>query len=313
MKISDELKVGILATIAIVMLVLGYNLMRGKDFLNKDRTFYAIFDRVDGLALASHVRYQGLNVGRVQDMRLLPDGSNRIRVSMSVTSDLNVPQASVARIVQTDLFGTKAIQIELSDREELARSGDTLIAAYEGDVINEVKVRAESIFASLDSLVKVMNTTFDKETRDQLRQSIASIQHTLAIIDQSLYENTGRIDRIFTNIDSITTTIQSHGGAIRTVITNFAAVSDSLQQAQITQTLRKANESLHRVNEVLDKINKGSGSLGLLVHDPGLYQSLDSSARALGMLVQDLQKNPGRYVQFSVFGKKEKSAKDGKK
>ncbi|MCS6917595.1 MAG: MlaD family protein [Chitinophagales bacterium] len=308
-KVANEVKVGVLASIAIVLLVLGYNLMRGKNVFNRDKIYYSFYEQVDGLALASHVRYLGMNVGRVQEMVLLSDGSNRIRVSLHISPALQIPRGSVARIVPIDLFGTKAVQIELSEQGEILRSGDTLVAAYEGDVINEVKLRAASIFTSLDSLVFVMNTTFDNETRNQLKNSIASIEHSLSVLDKSLAGNSGRLDRIFANIESITGQINQHRDELERIMSNLEQVSDTLKQAQIAETMEQARQALEQTAAVMKKINEGSGSLGLLVNDQKLYNNLEASARALESLLKDLQQNPGRYVQVSVFGKKEKDKK----
>lgn len=311
-RISDEVKVGVMASIAIVMLVLGYNMLRGKNVFNREKVYYAHYDRVDGLALAGHVRYLGMNVGRVQDMKLMADGSNRIRISLHVDPALKIPRGSIARIVQIDLFGTKAVQIELSSATEILTSGDTLVAAHEGDVINEVKQRAASIFTSLDSLVYVMNTTFDSETRSQLKKSISSIEHSLSVLDQSLAGNSGRLDRIFSNIESITTQLNSHRDELERILSNLEHVSDSLKAAQIARTMEQARRTLEETAAVMKKINQGTGSLGLLVNDQKLYNNLEATARELESLLKDLQKYPGRYVQFSVFGKKDKTASDKK-
>ncbi|MCS6990743.1 MAG: MlaD family protein [Chitinophagales bacterium] len=309
-KIPVEFKVGVLAVVAIVLLVLGYNMLRGKNIFSRNRVYYAFYDRVDGLAVAAHVRYLGMNVGRVQEMSLLPDGSNRIRVSLHVNPDLRIPRGSVARIVQIDLFGTKAVQIELANNADFLSSGDTLLPAYEGDVINEVKQRAASIFASLDSLVFVMNTTFDSQTRSQLKSSIASIEHSLSLLDKSLAGNTSRLDRIFANIESITNQLNDHRDELQQIMSNLQLVSDSLRHARIVQTLQQARLALEQTQLVLQKINQGSGSLGLLLNDDKLYRNLEASARDLDLLLQDLRNNPARYLQFSVFGKKQKDSKN---
>src|SRR2546430_1174893 len=113
-------------------------MLRGKNSFNRDRIYFAKYDHVDGLALAAHVRYNGMNVGRVQDMELAADGSGKIVMSMNVSPALKIPRGSVARIVQIDLFGTKAVQIELGNGTQLLQSGDTLQPAMEQDMISSV-------------------------------------------------------------------------------------------------------------------------------------------------------------------------------
>lgn len=310
MKIPNEFKVGVLATIAIILMVLGYNLMRGKNLLSREKILYAKYHTVGGLAVASHVRYNGMNVGRVLDMRLSGNGSGDIVVSLNVTPDLAIPKGSVARIIQTDLFGTKALNIELSNEKELLRSGDTLRSASEEDMVDAVKTSASTLLSSLDAVVTSIKDVLNDETEENLRKSFASIQKSLNTLDRTLTNNSERLDKIFANIESITTGLDKNKEQITAILTNLDAVSDSLRQVQFAETILQAKNVLEETSEVMKKINEGNGTMGLLVNDPRLYANLDSSAHSLDVLLKDLKENPDRYVQVSVFGKKDKSKKE---
>lgn len=309
LKVPNEFKVGVVATIAIILLVLGYNLMRGKNMLNREKILYAKYHTVGGLAVAGHVRYNGMNVGRVLDMRLAADGTGDIVVSMNVTPDLKIPKGSVARIIQTDLFGTKALQIELSKETEYLRTGDTLVSASEEDVVDAVKTSAATLLSSLDAVITSIKEVLNDETEENLRKSFANIQKSLNTLDKTLDNNSERLDKIFANIESITTNFDQNKEQINSILTNLDAVSDSLRRIQFAETILQAKNVLEETSEVMKKINEGSGTMGLLVNDPTLYANLDSSARSLDALLTDLKENPDRYVQVSVFGKKDKSKK----
>ncbi|MEO5673535.1 MAG: MlaD family protein, partial [Chitinophagales bacterium] len=164
-KVPNEFKVGVIATLAILLAVLGYNLLRGKNIFSHEGIYYARYDKVDGLSLAAHVRYNGMNIGRVQEMNLAPNQNGQIIVSMNVSQALQIPEGSVARIVQIDLFGTKAVQIELAKSNMLLKSGDTLKSEMEEDVISGVKAQASSLLGSLDSVVTSVKQTFNEETK----------------------------------------------------------------------------------------------------------------------------------------------------
>jgi len=280
--------------------------MRGKNLLSREKILYAEYPEVEGLAIAGHVRYNGMNVGRVLDMELASNGSGNIVVSMNVSPDLEVPQGSVARIVQVDLFGTKAIDIELSDQKKFVESGDTLNGELGEDVMDEVKSRAVSLLASLDTVMLSVKHTFNPETEDNLRKSVSSLQHTLDNLDKTLANNTTRLDKIFANIESITNNLEQNKDQITSILSNLNAVSDTLRRAQFAETIQQAREALKQASDVMQKINEGQGSAGLLVNDQKLYNDLDSSAKSLDELLKDLKENPGRYVHVSVFGKKEK-------
>jgi len=306
-KVPNEFKVGVVATVAIVLAVLGYNLLRGKNSFNGDHIFYARYDHVDGLALAGHVRYNGMNVGRVQDMELAQDHPGQIIVSMNVSSALKIPKGSVAKIVQIDLFGTKALQIDLSNGTQLLKSGDTLQSAMEQDVVAGVKNQAAALLSSLDTVIQTVKSTFNEETKQNLQKSFASITHTLDNLDKTISNNQSRLDHIISNVESITNNLNQNKDQITAILSNFNAISDSLRRANIAGTITQARDVLTQVSAVMEKINEGKGSMGLLVNDQKLYNSLDSTAKSLDALLADLKDHPSRYVQFSVFGKKDKS------
>ena len=306
-KVPNEFKVGVVATIAIVLAVLGYNLLRGKNSFNRDRIYFAKYAHVDGLAMAAHVRYNGMNVGRVQDMELATDGSGKIVMSMNVSPSLKIPKGSVAKIVSIDLFGTKAVDIQLSNGTEILQTGDTLQSGAEVDVISGVKQQASALLSSLDSVVTAVKETFDDRTRENLQKSFASVQHTLDNLDKSISGNQGRLDNIFANIESITRNVNENKEQITTILTNLNSITDSLKRANIARTIIQARNALEEVNAVMQKINEGQGSMGLLVNDQRLYNHLDSATVSLDALMKDLKEHPKSYVQFSVFGKKDKS------
>lgn len=306
-KVPNEFKVGALATVAIVLAVLGYNMMRGKNAFNRERIYFATYPDVNGLALAAHVRYHGMNVGRVQNMDLAKNGSGQIIVSMNVSPDLKIPRGSMAKIVQIDLFGTKAVQIDLSNGTEILKSGDTLVSGVEADVISGVKDQAAALLGSLDSVVTTVKETFNSQTRDNLQKSFASVQRTLDNLDESVNNNQHRLDHIFANIESITNNLDKNKDQITAILTNLNAISDSLRRANVAQTVAQARDALQNVTEIMQKINEGQGSMGLLVNDQRLYNHLDSTTVSLDALLKDFKEHPGNYVQFSVFGKKDKT------
>jgi phospholipid/cholesterol/gamma-HCH transport system substrate-binding protein len=254
-----------------------------------------------------------MNVGRVQEMELATDGSGKIVMSMNVSPALKIPKGSVAKIVSIDLFGTKAVDIQLSSGTQILQTGDTLLSGTEEDVISGVKQQASALLSSLDSVVTTVKETFDDKTKENLQKSFASIQHTLDNFDKSINSNTSRLDHIFANIESITHNINKNKEQITAILTNLNSISDSIRRANIAQTIVQARNALEEVNEVMQKINEGKGTMGLLVNDQRLYNNLDSASVSLDALLKDFKSNPNHYVQFSVFGKKDKTQKSSPK
>jgi phospholipid/cholesterol/gamma-HCH transport system substrate-binding protein len=308
------MKVGVLATVAIVMLVLGYNLMRGKNIFSSDRTYYIRYDNAEGIAPAGRVRYKGMNVGHVQTIELASDGSEKIVVSVRVTPELKIPKGSTATVASPDLIGAKIIRLDFTNATEYYEKGDTLIPGTSSGGLRAVQSQAEALIASLDSAIVSINGIFNSETKQNLQKSIKSIESTLsnldkstAKVDQVLNNNVSRLDHIFANIESITSNLNKNQEQINAVLSNLSAITDSVKRSGITAAISSAKGSLAQVSEVMRKINSGQGSMALLINDDKLYKNLETSSKALDALLADLKANPGRYLQFSVFGKKDKS------
>ena len=311
------MKVGVLATIAIVLLVLGYNLLRGKNVFSRDNIFYIRYDNAAGIAPAGAVRYNGMKVGHVQDIKLAKDGSGRIIVSVAVTPDLKIPVGSTATVVSPDFISPKAIQLDFTAVNKFYMNGDTLIAGVARNSMKEVQSQAEALIASMDSAINSISGIFNSETKMNLQRSVKSIESTLSTLDKAtskvdvmLSDNVSRLDRIFSNVESITANLKNNQDEINTMLNNLTAISDTVRRSEVGATIRQAKEVLEQTAAVMNKINEGQGSMGLLVNDDRLYRNLETSSKSLDALLTDMKANPNRYVQVSVFGKKDKSAKE---
>lgn len=318
-RISNETKIGIFVTLAIVLLILGYNYLAGNDVFTSRNIFYARYSNVDGLAESNPVKIKGMKVGAVAKMQYVPS-RDVIVVKFNIDSDIRIPRGSVARIVSEDLLGSKAIVIELSQSRDYYRNNDTMVSDLQESLsssvraeILPVKEKAEALLKTLDSVVTAVNTVLNRETQRRLVASIRSIQSTLENVNRSsesfdllLRNNTSRLDRILANVESITGNLRTNDKQITQILSNLESITDSVKRADVAKTFAAANSVLERTNAVVTKIEKGEGSLGLLVNDQKLYTDLDSATKSLDALLTDLKNNPGRYVRISVFGRKDK-------
>ena len=171
-----------------------------------------------------------------------------------------------------------------------------------------IKEKAENLLSSLDTMVTVLQSVFNSETRKNINASFVSIQSTLTNLESTsynldtlVYGQRKRLERIMFNIESITTNFRKNDEKISNVLSNFSLISDTLAKANIAGTLANVNNVLSSVEAISEKINKGEGSIGLLVNDQKLYDNLNNSAAQLNALIEDMKINPYRYVNFSVF------------
>jgi len=300
---------------AIVIFVWGFNFLKSTNLFNKETIYYASYDKVNGLIKANPVVINGLRVGQVKNVYFNPDLSGDIMVSIMLSTDFPIPNNTIARIFSSDLMGSKAIELILGDSKDILQEGDTLPTSVEAGLMAEVnaqvqpiKNKAENLMASIDTLVVAFQSIFNKSARENLAESFLNIEKTLANlqnatsnIDTLVVEESFRISTILINLDSLTTTFRESRGNITTIIDNFEMISDSLAKSEIPGTFARLNKSLDNVQTILDKVNKGEGTLGMLMNDDSLYLELNRSATALDSLLVDIKRNPKKYVRFSLF------------
>ncbi len=314
MKISREIKVGLVFLASVAIFVWGFNFLKGTSMFSGSRLLYAVYDKVDGLDKANKVKVNGLNIGQVKDLDFL-EGSSKIVAEFYIKSDIKIPANSVARIYATDLLGSKAVEIILGDSKKYLQSGDTLRSEMESSLkdqlseqVEPLKKKALVLINSVDSVMMVIQSIFNENTRSSLASSLENIRNTLgnlenasSNIDTILISGKARVQNIMANAESISRNLKENNENINTILTNFAALSDSLAEADIPQTLRDASTAVNNLKVISDKINRGEGTLGQLITNDSLYLELNNSMNSLKLLLEDIRLNPKKYVKLSLF------------
>ncbi|GGG94315.1 organic solvent ABC transporter substrate-binding protein [Parapedobacter pyrenivorans] len=312
MKIANETKVGILAVVAIAILIIGYSFLRGNDVFSRDITLYATYDRVDGLTESKPILVNGYQIGRVSKMELQSDG--QIRTEFKVKRDYAIPANTIARLSSTDLLGGKAIVFELGDSPEYAKNGDQLAADIQKNIMEQVEPiqkKAQDIAAVLDSVLNSINNTINADFQRDFNRSINSIANSLQNLegitrqlDGLVVSERNRISHIMGNVESITENLKNNNERIGNVLVNLDSITDQVAKANFAQTIVSANKAMADFQSITDRINQGQGSIGMLLNDEQLYNNLNQASQNLEELIADMKARPGRYVHFSVFGRK---------
>jgi phospholipid/cholesterol/gamma-HCH transport system substrate-binding protein len=311
-KISNETKVGILATVAIVLLFIGYSFLKGNDVFSSDNTFYTTYTAVDGLTPSKPVLVNGYQIGRVSKMILQADG--KIKTEFKIHSHYDIPKNTVARISSTDLLGSKAIVFEMGNSKELAKDGDFLTSGVQPNIMDKVEPiqkRIETITIKLDSTLSVVNTVLDKQFQDDFKRSIHSISTSLKNVEgitkdvEGLVgDEKGRLNRIMANLESITSNFSQNGEKINAIMSNLNNITDKAARLDFEHTMNKVNAAVNDFQEITGKINSGKGSIGLLLNDEALYNNLNNASKEMDNLMKDVKEKPGKYIKLSIFGKK---------
>lgn len=315
-KLRREVYIGIIVVIVFALFLWGVSFLKSDTLFNKHQTYVAIYDRVSGIVVDNPVLINGMKVGKVKELGFCNDKGSKIFVKIVMLKPVKIPVNSTMIIVSSDLLGAKAVDIELGNSKIFAKSGDTLIAGTSKSLQEEVsmqvlpiKVKAEQLLSSFDSLIGSLQIVMNKNTIDNLKNSFESIRWTLQNIQQTSYNidtlvktEKNRLIRILVNIESITENIKNNNDKLTNVINNFSSISDTLAKAHISRTFATLNKTLNDFSLITDRINKGQGSLGKLINNDSLYNNLQSSSKDLDKLLEDIRLHPHRYVHFSVFG-----------
>lgn len=315
MKYRKEIVIGLVFIAALALFIWGFSFLKGFNLFKEQRVLYAVYERVSGLTKANPVSINGLKVGQVSDIYFDPNFSGKIIVEITIETQLPIPKNSVALIYSSDLMGSKAIDLKLGTDSLLVVNGDTLSTKVEASLkeavnqqIQPLKAKAEELIMSIDSVVTVIKQIFNEQARENLTSSLASVQATFENLesasynlDQMIAAEKVRFGEIMYNLESITTTIRENEDDIDNIISNFSVISDSLAQADIPRTFANINRVVGDVADIVEKIDNGEGTLGMLVNNESLYRDLQKSAQQLSLLLEDLRVNPKRYVRFSLF------------
>ena len=312
MKISSELKTGLIALGSIAIFIWGFSYLKGEKLLDKSRHFYAEYDNVQGLESSGSITINGLKVGKVDNIYFHPKKSGKLIVKFSIENPINFSKNSIAQIYAPDFISGKSIKILPNYDGQTAVSGDSLRGNVEAgilgalnDQIAPLQSKVESFLISADTLLHGFNEIFDKDGQTNIKQSLAKLNMTLSSfknasqsLDGILAEN-GKIDSILKNA-----TVASN---------NLMNLTDSLNNANLKSTVQKLETTVSHFNDVLDKVNKGEGSLGKLLKDEGLYENLEGATKEMEELLREMKLNPKRFVHFSLFGKKPKPYESSQK
>ncbi|MCX2719885.1 MlaD family protein [Lentiprolixibacter aurantiacus] len=306
MKLSREIKTGIIVIGGILLFIMGFTYLKSSPIFDSSKTFYAVYDHVGGLQPGTQVTINGFSVGSVKSIGF-NDSTGRLLVTFSVNNSFEFSENSKAELFDTGIIGGKGIQIiPVFDGAPVAQSGDTLVTSTRPGItelvqqkLTPLQLKVEGAVSNADSLLMSFNDVLDENTKQSLRESIQGLNGMVKDFKESantlntlLSDNKNQLDSSITNISQITS--------------NFAKISDSLANAGLTQTVRNLEGTLSKMDSLLAKIKDGEGSLGKLMTDEELYKNLAEASRELDLLLQDFRLNPKRYVNVSVFGKKQK-------
>jgi phospholipid/cholesterol/gamma-HCH transport system substrate-binding protein len=320
MKVSNETKVGALAVIAVTLIIIGFNVLRGKTMFKSGNFIYAKYTDTKGLIVSNPVFINGFQVGAVFDIENINDNLSEIAVTIRLNKAYKIPVNSIAAIQENPL-GTNSISIVLGDAKTYFKNDDTIktapSASLLGDIMNTLSPLGEQTKNTINSLEKVLNNineVLNDQNKENFSVMLANLTETtknlntsMAAIEGMLKKQDGSIAQSFDNVNSFTKNLNGNNSKINSIIQNLDSTTQSLKQADLKNTISSLQSAVSELSTTLKKLNTGDGTAAKLLNDADMYKELKNTVSSLNTLLDDVRVHPKRYINISVFGKKDKS------
>jgi phospholipid/cholesterol/gamma-HCH transport system substrate-binding protein len=306
MKVSKELKVGVLSVITVTMLYFGFNFLKGSDLFSRTHTYFVVYDNIDGLTVSNPVILNGMSVGRVQNIRILQERGNQLLVAMDIQKDILIRQDSKAVLADGGLLGGKIIRLDLNPRGKMIGEGDTLMGTKEAGISALLQEKALPVMTQADSLVRNLNavTLGFKETGAILNQVLRNYDQTGSVLRGTLEQNQKSLATLTANLSQLSGSLIETEKKITPLLTKASNFADSLNALRLSETVASANQMVSQMQNLIGALQSGQGTAGKLMNDDKLYNNINYTVISLNQLLANLRENPKRYVNVSIFGRK---------
>ncbi len=318
---SNPYKVGIFSFITIVIFVFGFYFLKGINVFERKNSYYCVFERVDGLYKSNLVEIDGFPIGRVGEMKRNHE-TGRIVVRLDLETDFRIPKSekTYAQLFSTDFLGSKKIKLVFGESDDFYADGDTINTFFKKDLTEQIGANIDPIMLEVRKMMPMLDTTiyglqmmFDEKNPNGVNTTILQLNQALYKLNAILAANEANLQLTFKHLEAITGNVEKNNAQITNILENFSAVSDSLQQANLKQTIQNLNTTIGELNGLVNDINAGKGTLGKVIKDDKLYASVDSAVLNMNVLLKDIKARPYRYIRINVLGSKKAEERQEKK
>ncbi len=303
MKHTKELKIGVFVVIVSVASFFLINYLRGEDIMNREIEVVARYETVDGLVASAPVYIKGYKAGKVSEVTYNPE-SEDFQVICSIRKEFHIPADSRMTIYGVDIMGTKGVRIDYGSSDVMVEDGGTLQPSLEAGLVDGLAAEIGPLLSKVSSTLDSLGVTVSGVNRVLSEKNTASITNTLA-----------HLERTMADVRGIAASVQGRSAELEAFIENLADLSESFNgiAAKVDTTVAGVNELMVTLNEadldkvvgsmntLLENINDPEGSVGKLLTDDSVYNSVDELLNDVDTLVKKIQENPKKYIKISVF------------
>jgi phospholipid/cholesterol/gamma-HCH transport system substrate-binding protein len=314
-KISNEVKVGAVALITILVFIWLYNFLKGKDFLKSTAYYYCIYDKIGGLAESSPVEINGYKVGVVQSIDFVDETSGRLLVTFSVLKGFKLPVNTVAEIVPVSVIAGMKAQFVYGNGPGFYSYGDTipgrlsesLLSSFEEE-FTPLKKKIEDLLNVLDSVINSVNDVMDPEFKKNFAGTVSNLNSTTESLANIIHAKEQELKQTIEGISKFSKMLSDNSDKMNNAIGNLETITDTLATSDLYASVTNLKNTLEKTSVLIGNLNDGKGTAGQLVTNDTLYNNLSASLESLNVLLKDIKDNPKKYVHFSIFGRKNSSA-----
>lgn len=306
-SLSKEFKVGILGIAAVVILYFGVKFLNGSDILRSTNVYYARFDHIEGLTTSNPVMINGYTVGLVKDIEYIPRHSKPLLVMFDVDKKVKLTDSALVILTSNGLLGGKMLVLEPGNGQNILRNNDTVNTYTEKDLTTQLQEKAVPMIDDLSAVLTTANQLLQsfENSAQKLNAALEQIKALSASANQLVESNSANLKKTTQNISELSQSLKVTESHLRELTVKFNRLGDTLNKAPIAAMVKSLDNTSRSLNQAVDNINKGKGTLGKLAKNDSLYNNLNASTAALNALLMDLKASPKRYVHFSLFGRKE--------
>lgn len=319
MALEKDVKVGALAILSILIFVFAYYYMKGTLMHSGNPEYNAIFTNVDKVKKSDKVYLNGVVIGSVSALEF-PDINkpDQIKVTFAVDKSLKIPRDSKIQIISTSLMGNMGLTLLRGASTDIIQPGEMIAGIAENGIMAQLGSSIAPLANSGDSLLKNVNTLFDKRQSDnvyimigELNKTLASINSAITNLNGVVVSNQKPLHQTMVNFEKMSNSLNAKQQDLNGILAstnetmrNLKDITAKTNQADITGMMKKLDKSLGELNTIMYDMNNGNGSLTKLMKDPDLYNKLNLTVGNANELLVDFKANPKRYVGFSIFGGK---------
>lgn len=298
---KKEIKIALVAIAGIVVMYFGMNFLKGMSVFADRNVYYATFDDISGLSASNPILTNGYKVGVVKEILFDYANNNQIVVRFSLNDEkMRLPEGTTATI-DRDFMGNVKMHLTMPSEGSTAmlNVGDTICGSMDGGLMSraaEIIPQVEQMLPKIDSILANLNAL----TGDP---ALARSLHNVEAITNDLTTSTRQLNKLMGNLNQQMPALMTKADG---VLDNTQQLTKNLAEVDVNATMARVDQTIANVQAVTAKLNEPNGTVGLLLNDPSLYNRLNGTLQSAEQLLSDIKEHPRRYINVSVFGRKEK-------